>query len=198
MSDVHLSRTELIAWRDEGAGDRARIVAHLAACAACRELAADVERLRPAETTSARFDASEFVAQGYQAGRPAPASRRWMWAAAAAAVVAIALVPVWIRNNAGQTMRGDAPIVAVSPVDITVSIDQLVFEWRAASARVRLNVVDLERADAPLIEREVTGSRYEPTPEERSRFRSGQSIHWYVEARSGPAATSPAASFRVR
>jgi hypothetical protein len=113
-------------------------------------------------------------------------------------VVVIALVPVWMRNEGGGTMRGGAAIAAVRPVDTTVSIDELVFEWRGATDRVRLNVVDLERADAPLIEREVTGSRYEPTPEERSRFRSGQSLHWYVEARGGPGGTSPAASFRVR
>jgi hypothetical protein len=200
MSELHLSRAELIAWRDEGAGDRTRIVAHLAACVACRELAADVERLRPAESGVSRFDAGDFVARGYQAGisTAARSSRRWLWAAAAAAVVVLAFLPVWLRDDAGDTMRGGTTLVAVRPVDTTVSIDDLVFEWRGPADRVRLNVVDLDRAETPVIEREVTGSRYAPTPEERSRFRTGQSLHWYVEARSGPGGTSPAASFRVR
>jgi hypothetical protein len=202
MSDAHLTRTELTAWRDEGAGDRTRIVAHLATCGACRELAADVERLRPAETAGSRFKAEDFVASGYRAGIPSSArsTQRWMWALAAAAVLAIAIVPAWLRrgNDAGNTLRGGATIVAVRPVDTTVPINELVFEWKGAGDRVRLNVIDLARADMPLIEREVTGSTYEPTPEERQRFRSGQSLHWYVEARSGPAGTSPAASFRVR
>lgn len=202
MSDVHLSRTELTAWRDEGAGDRARIVAHLVTCASCRELAADVERLRPAETAAPRFNTDDFIAQGYKVGHSSDSrsSRRWMWVAAAAALLVIAIVPVWLRrgNDAGDTLRSGATIVAVRPVDTTVSIDELVFEWQSTTDRVRLNVVDLDRADVPLIEREVTGSRYEPTAEERQRFRSGQSLHWYVEARGGPGGTSPAASFRVR
>jgi hypothetical protein len=84
--------------------------------------------------------------------------------------------------------------------DVSVSADELIFEWRGASAtdRVRLSVVDLDRPDQPLLEREVTGARYEPTADERRRFRSGQSVHWYLERRSGSGGPSPAARFRVR
>jgi predicted anti-sigma-YlaC factor YlaD len=205
MSDVHLSRDELIEWRDDGAGDRVRIVTHLATCAACRDIAADVERNRPAAHVPSHFDAKDFVPSGYRAGKSAVSprwARGWIWPAAAAALVVLAFVPVWLaRSNGGpEVMRGAPALVPVRPVDVSVSVDELSFEWRGTSAddRVRLNVVDLDRADEPLIEREVTGSRYEPTPEERRRFRSGQSLHWYVEARSGAGGTSPAASFRVR
>jgi predicted anti-sigma-YlaC factor YlaD len=203
MSDVHLSRMELIAWRDDGAGDRARIVGHLASCAACRAVAADVERERPAEDTPSQFDAREFAPSGYQAGVAPRSARRWMWPVAAAALLVLALVPVWMSRTieAPGTMRGGvAAIVPVRPVDVSVAPAEIIFEWQGTSAtdRVRLNVVDLDRADQPLIEREVTGSRYEPTPEERSRFRSGQSLHWYVEGRGGAVGTSPAARFRVR
>jgi len=206
VSELHLSRDELIAWRDEGAGDRTRIVMHLARCEACREIAADVERNRPATNGPARFDAADFVSRGYRAGTARAGSRsavRRMWLAAAAALIVLALVPLWRTrlDRRPDTLRGNrTALVPVRPVDVSVSVDELSFEWRGASAtdRVRLNVVDLERPDQPLIEREVAGSRYEPTPDERRRFRSGQSLHWYLEARGGSGGPSAAASFRVR
>jgi len=203
MSDGHLSRTELVAWRDDGAGDRARIVEHLATCAPCRAMAAEVERLRPVETALPRADARDFVAQGYRAGGAATRARSlrpWLWPAAAAAVIVLALVPVWQSRFSGEpnTMRGATAPTLVRPVDTTVAIDALVFEWKGEAARVRLNVVDLARADAPVIQRELTGSRYEPTAEERGRFSSGQSLYWFVEAIGGTGGTSPAARFRVQ
>ena len=207
MSELHLSRDELIAWRDEGAGDRTRIVAHLAACEACRGIAADVERNRPVDEALPRFDARDFVASGYRAVATATTSRtarRWMWPAAAAALIVLALVPVWLArvDDAPDTLRGNqTALVPVRPVDdVSISADELTFEWRGASAtdRVRLNVVDLDQPDQPLIEREITGSRYEPTVDERRRFRSGQSVHWYLEPRSGSGGPSPTARFRVR
>lgn len=207
MPDLHLSRDQLTAWRDEGAGDRGRIVTHLAACAACREVAADVERNRPPESGPLRFDAGDFAARGYRAGEVTAAprvTRRWIWVAAAASLMAVALVPAWLErfDDGPEATRGGGPaITPVQPVDVSVSVDELTFEWKGTSSddRVRLNVVDLENPGAPLIEREVTGSHYSPTPEERRRFRAGQSVHWYIEARgSSGGGTSPAARFRVR
>jgi hypothetical protein len=202
----HLSRDELIAWRDEGVGDRARIVTHLAACEACRGIAAAVERLRPGSDVATRFDAADFVARGYGAGTTTAAPQsplRWILPAAVAALIVLAVVPVWlVRSDRGpDTVRGNSTaLVPVRPVNVSVSVDELAFEWEGSSTndRVRLNVVDLDRPDQPLIEREVAGSRYEPTPEERRRFRPGQSVHWYLEPRGGSGAPSAAASFRVR
>jgi hypothetical protein len=206
MSEQHLSRVELTRWRDEGAGDRAHIVGHLAGCAACRSLAAEIERQRPAEAEPLRFRAVDFVGRGYSVRHRsiAPLSRRWGWGAAAAALVALALIPLWLaRGGDGEdVLRGNAsPIRAVHPHDVTVSVETLSFEWTGApaDARVRLNVLSLDRPGEPIIEREVTGSRYEPTAAERSRFRSGESVRWYVEL-LGPrgGGPSPAARFSVR
>jgi hypothetical protein len=206
MADLHLSRAELTAWRDESAGDRGRIVTHLAACAVCRAMAADLERERPGGDQPERFEAGSFAARGYQVGRPdiSRAAPRWVWATAAAALVAVVVVPVWLARvgNEPAVIRGtDAAIALVRPAgDASVTLDALAFEWSGPSpdARVRLNVIDLDRPAEPLIEREVTGSRYEPTPEERGRFGPGQSLHWYVEALDGSGNTSATARFRVQ
>lgn len=58
-------------------------------------------------------------------------------------------------------------------MDASVSADELAFEWKGTSNddRVRLHVVDLDNPGQPLIERDVAGSRYTPTAEERRRFR---------------------------
>jgi hypothetical protein len=206
MPDLHLSREELTEWRDEAAGDRVRIITHLAACAACRTLAADLERNRPGGSEAPRFDPGDFVARGYRAGTAGGAPRLaagWTWLAAAAALVAITLVPLWLArlDDRPAVLRGGATVIElVRPVETRVTAEELTFEWKGTSAgdRVRLNVVDLDRPGEPLIEREVTGSRYQPSPEEQRRFRPGQSVHWYVEALGGTGSTSPAARFSVR
>jgi hypothetical protein len=209
VPDAHLSRTELIEWRDSGAGDRVRIVSHLAVCAACRAVAAAVERQRPLDSDigTPRFEPADFVERGYRAGTSAPVggmTHRWWWPAAAAALIALAVVPLWLARSTDplSTMRGDATAIRlVRPVATAVSAGELVFEWSgvATGDRVRLNVVQLDRSGQPLIEREVTGTRYVPTPEERQRFLAGQSVHWYVERLGGSGGeTSPAAEFRVR
>jgi hypothetical protein len=208
MADPHLSPSELTRWRDEGAGDRDRIVGHLATCAVCRHLAADLERERPPEDAAARFHPQDFVPEGYRVGsRRMPGSalpRRLAYLAAAAAIVLAAVyLPPWLRDRSTSSLRGgDAPVVLVRPVDSTVPSQDLAFEWTAASGldRLRLHVVAIDDPATPLIDREVSGTRYEPTADERRRLQPGKELHWFVEYRGGgtAAGTSPAARFRVR
>ena len=207
MADVHLSSSELMRWRDEGAGDRDVIVAHLAFCAACRRMAADLERERPPESGPVRFQPRDFVADGYRAGSrrvlPAAATRLVYLAAAACFVLAVVFLPSWLRERSESAIRGGgAPVVLVRPVDSTVPSQDLAFEWKADPGvdRFRLHVIAIDDPGKPLIEREVSGTRYEPTQEERSRLQPGRDLHWFLEYRDGGTATgtSPAARFRLR
>jgi hypothetical protein len=207
MSDAHLSTTELVRWRDDGAGDRDRIVGHLAVCAVCRHAAAELEQERPADVAPSRFDPKEFVPAGYRAGaRPAAPKTftRLVYVAAAAVVVmAAVLVPAWLRDRADSTVRGgDTAVVLVRPVDATVALSDLAFEWKAEPGfeRFRLTVVAVADPGKPVIDREVTATRYVPTDDERRRLSSGQSLHWFVEYRNaaGVVGTSPSARFTLR
>lgn len=208
MSDVHLSSSELMRWRDEGAGDRDRIVAHLAVCAVCRRMAGDLERERPPEAGSpVRFRPEDFVSEGYRASSrrvlSSAASRLVYLAAAAGIVLAAMFLPSWLRERSDSVVRGGtAPIVLVRPVDSTVSAQDLAFEWRANTGvdRFRLHVIAIDDPARPLIEREVSGTRYEPTQDERSRLQPGRELHWFIEYRGAGTATgtSPAARFRLR
>jgi hypothetical protein len=204
MADAHLSTAELLRWRDDGAGDRARIVAHLASCPACRQTAAELERERPAEGEPERFDPRDFAAAGYGAGpRRAVARRRLAWMATAAALVLAAVwVPLMLRDRSDSALRGGAaPVTLVRPVDAKVARKDVAFEWRVTSGVevVRLTVTTLDGAAAPLLERDVSGTRYVPTDEERARLRPGQTIHWFVDYREagGATGTSPAARFTL-
>lgn len=207
MSDPHLSTTELVRWRDEGAGDRDRIVAHIAACAACRRAAADLERERPAGGAATRFKAEDFVAAGYRtgsAGHRSPwRSRAVSLAAAAAILLAVIAVPSLLRDRSNATLRGgDARVVLVGPVDAEIPAQDLAFEWRAEPGvdRIRLTVIAVDQPGTPLIDREVSGSRYAPTDEERARLRTGRPLHWFLEYRDtgGATGTSPSARFSLR
>jgi hypothetical protein len=207
MSEPHFSRSDLAGWRDDGVGDRDRIVSHLAVCAACRHLAAELERDRPLDigVVPGRFRPQDFVSIGLRAGAPSTSPpnvlRRLAYLAAAASLVLAAIVvPYWMRESE-TALRGAVAVVAlVQPVDATVALETLTFEWKAGdiAGPLRLYVVALDDPATPLIDRDVSGSRYEPTAEERSRLRAGREYHWFVEYRGGGAGTSPAARFRVR
>jgi hypothetical protein len=202
--------SELAAWRDDGTGDRDRIVTHLAACGSCRHAAAELEREPPSanDARPARFDVNDFVSAGLQA--TAPRQRRLtgpvrvaLLAAATSLVLATFVVPAWFRELSPTTVRGGAEVVTLrNPVDLTVAADSLTFEWtaRAEAGSLRLYVVSLDDPGTPLIERDVAGTRYEPASDERRRLQPGREYHWFLEYQGAGAGagTSGSARFRVR
>lgn len=207
MADGHLSASALQAWRDRGDGDRERIVGHLATCAACRHAAAELERERPlaADVRPTRFDVHEFATAGRRFSIAPPATRglprRTAYLAAAAAVVLAAIVvPRWWPASTAPSLRGSGTLVDLSaPVGTAVTVDALAFEWTAAPAAGTLRLVVMSLDDvAPLVDREVSGTRYVLSAEEQRRFRAGRDYHWFVEYRGAGAGTSPSARFRVR
>lgn len=211
MAEWHLSPAELQAWRDGGDGDRAHIVGHLATCAACRHVAAELERERPvaADARPSRFDAVDFAAVGRRAGG-APAlvvglPRRTAYLAAAAALVLAAVVmPRWwpAAPDESSSRGTEAVVTPIAPVNTAIGLDALAFEWTAegTAGALRLVVMALDAAGAPLVDREVSGTRYAPSPDERERFQAGREYHWFVEYRGAGAGagTSASARFRVR
>jgi hypothetical protein len=67
---THLSREELVHWRDRGAtDDRDRVVTHLAACGSCAAAYAELARTAPAIEGPKHFDPADFVARGYAVQR---------------------------------------------------------------------------------------------------------------------------------
>jgi hypothetical protein len=209
MPDVHLTRDELLVWCDQGQGDRNRIVTHLASCAACRRVAAEIERVRPVdEATPAVFRPADFVAHGERLGPHREASRIWRLVPlplVAVLILGVFLLPRWLdRQDSGEsTLRGgDDRITLVRPIDATLSAQDLVFEWTTSAEldRGRLNVFDVAAPGEPLIRREVTTRRYQPTPEERQRLTAGRALRWFVEYQDsrGVTVTSAAARFTLR
>jgi hypothetical protein len=208
MADVHLSRREIVDWRDAGAGDRDRIVPHLATCATCRHLAAELERDRPPGSASPeRLRPEDFIAVGRRAaGTPARAfdmPRAAVYLAAAASLVlTVVVLGPRLRESYDPTPRGnESAVVPVSPKDAAVSAASVAFAWDASAAAgtLRLVVTTVDGSGRPVVDRPVTGTHYELTADERQRFERGREYYWFVEYGGAGigAGTSAAARFRV-
>jgi len=122
---------------------------------------------------------------------------------AAGAVAAGVLLSYLAQRPAGVALlRGDGVSVpqVTTPRDETMPAAAVTFEWKGPTDSARLVVVDMSQPQSPIIDREVAGERYEPTPEERKLLVTGHSYHWYVEAKGpqGRGRSSAAAQFEVR
>jgi hypothetical protein len=118
---THLSREELLSWRDRGAtGDRDRVVSHLAACGACAATYAELTRtaVPPTIERTTHFDPADFVSRGYAVQRrmrPAQSMFRLSWkvwtgtlSAAVVVIVTLAGMLVVTRQSrpAFETLSG--------------------------------------------------------------------------------------------
>jgi hypothetical protein len=112
----HLRRDELIQWRDHGhPEDRDRIVSHLATCASCAAMYAELIRTAPVASGPARFDPRDFVKRGYAVRRdastsawPAIVSSWKVWAGALSAAVVIIFLAPRFDSNSGAVRDTDS------------------------------------------------------------------------------------------
>jgi hypothetical protein len=200
---THLRRDELLRWRDQAAeSDRARVVSHLAECAACAAAYAELIRTRPAEDGPPVLQPEAFLRRGYSAAGPKP-PRVWVrrWAPlAAAAVLAVALAgPLFWQSRVEQqpTLRG-AELQELGPSgDVRPPFE---FRWRAPGAAARY-LVEVYDGDRRLIWRGET--RAEPlaaSEELLRRLRPDTEYRWLVtalDARGQTLAVSPLTPFRL-
>jgi len=207
---THFSLQELRDWR---AGqldhERARILSHLAACAACAAKLSNMARQDPAVEEVADLTSDEletFRQAGHAAGATLGRSAGWSWPQlATAAVLALAVgatVSVYLGQSGDRITRGTAAdtVVLRAPLGVVSRDDVTSFEWNATAGRVRLVVIDLRAPGTPVIDRHVDGTRYDLTPSDRERFSANADYHWFVEWNdaAGALRTSPVARFRVR
>jgi anti-sigma factor RsiW len=150
----HLSRDELIQWRDRGnAADRERITSHLATCASCAAAYAELIRTAPATQMPIRFNPEEFVARGYAVRRDPPQNAwpafvtSWkVWASAFSAAMAVLLVVlVAPRFDSGVT-PGERPFTTLSgPPGATSGVRlTIMFQPSVTEEAMRQALLDIE------------------------------------------------------
>ena len=130
----------------------------------------------------------------------APSVRSLVIGAAIALAVGVAASYLWQQPAAVAVISGGAPTPVIeTPRNEVVPVADLAFTWRGSKDATRVVVIDLANPNSPIIDRTVSGDRYEPTPEERGAFISGRQYHWFVEAQiEGGTRSSTAAQFTMR
>jgi hypothetical protein len=151
---THLTRDELVGWRDDPDESlRDRVLSHLAACDTCGAVYAELMRTRPSIEDPIALQPRDFVAAGIAAagtGRTAWLRRRAVWvglpAMAAAALVAFAVLRqprVAPLSDPTSDIRG-SEIVAFSPTGTVSQIAE--FKWtspfRATTYRLSVKSQD--------------------------------------------------------
>jgi len=166
-SMTHLNSQELRDWR---AGhldhDRARIVAHLAACGICAAQLSNMARYSPTVDEAADLTSDElevFRRAGYAAGATLERSAQWSWQSlAAAAVLALAVgatTSYYLGTTGDRISRGTGAetVVLRAPVGVVNRDDLTSFEWNGTTGTVRLVVIDLSAPGKPVIDRRMGG-----------------------------------------
>ena len=163
---THLTRDELVRWRDTGAADdRARVLTHLAACGECRSAYADLVRLEPESIPAGGDDLNVFVHRGIGAydsrNAPAQSKRRWLWAAVPLAAAAMVILAINVRqadapfNAPSADVRGTA-ITAQAPAGLVDRVTE--FRWTSSfdASRYRVSVRDAQ--DREVLARETASA----------------------------------------
>ena len=198
---THLAEADLARWhREHPEDDRARVVAHLAACDECRRALAAIVRAE-APATPARFASADFVDAGYRARARARSilhfrrfdARGFAVGLALAAGLVLAIAIPWsTREPAGPAPAVRPRGADVQPLSPAGAVrGDVVFDWasgvRASRYRVEVGagngtLFSTETARGPLPMPAAWGPKLQP----------GADYWWTVTAldQNGTAITS--------
>jgi hypothetical protein len=204
---THLTRDELVAWRDRpDQALRERVVAHLAVCDACSAMCAELVRTRPAEVVPVRFAPADFAPRAYslQSRRTFGDARlgRLVPLGIAALLAIMVLVPL-LRDRPAAPASTAAPrggaIGQLRPSGEVEAPTDLSWESSFPAYNYRVEVKDSR--GVVLLSRSVASRRIEASADIWRRFRLDEPYSWTVTAldSSGePMATSEPHTFTIR
>lgn len=177
---THLSRDELIAWRENPSDEtRATVVGHLAECARCASTYAELVRTRPSSEAPKALNPADFVARGRTAGgQSSRVVTRWFVPLAAAAALVIAVVS--LRHGPEPEIpvtRGGTILAPKAPLGSVDTARE--FSWDGlADTSYRF---ELSTAGGDLLhDARVRGTRYQLPQDVQARLKPGVEYQWTV------------------
>jgi hypothetical protein len=200
---THLTREELVAWRDRHAEtERERVMAHLGSCHPCASAYAELVRTAPAGEP-AHFNPADFVERGY-AVRTSAASgwlpsfsswRAWGGAlSAAAALVLVVALGTELGRHPGEGLRGSTLELTAPSVIVTRPV---LLEWTTSLAAARF-AVEIKDAGGAVVYRGESREKSLRLPDSAvGALRLGQTYTWTVTAldADGQPVTSASGTF---
>jgi hypothetical protein len=184
---THLSAEELKGWYEQGSGDRARIIGHLAQCDVCRKsLSTMAATAEPLESAAPVVSVAEALPRGYAALESASPVRTTGWlrpvyGLAAAAVIVIAaawlLLPSKVTND-NLAVRG-SELVGLSP---TGAGDASEFRFASPFQASRYRVTLRDSGGGIVFSSEGGDARITVDRSLRDRLTAGQSYSWVITA----------------
>lgn len=207
---THLTRDELMAWRDAPAsGARAHIVGHLAACDACAALYAELIRTAAHDGPPRHFDPQAFTGKGYETlgeprGRMLVFERKLFIPLAAAAAIILAIwLPDWRAGGEGSVdspvvMRGGRPEAVAPAGDVRSPLE---FRWSVSAGAARYAIEVNDAAGARVFYRETRDEHLTEDAAMDAAVRPGVRYTWTVttldEAGEAIAQSLPRAFMRL-
>ena len=176
---THLTVEELKAWHEHGsAGDRARVIGHLAECEACRKSLAMMATHEPTAASPA-ISVDDAVRLGYAARKAALG--RWSWLESPlvrlAGVAAVVFLVIWVTTpTVNQTRK--APTLVTSEGPGTAEA----FGWETPVKASKYRVTVRDDKGVLMFSGETTAPPFRPDASMRSQLQRGQSYTWKVES----------------
>lgn len=186
---THLTRRDLEAWhKGELDHDRARVIAHLAACGACAEQLADIERHADGNEGETRIEMAPFREAGLRAGGAVqPVVFDWRrLGIAAVLVLAVGSAAYYSMRRDGSGVERGAAAEALTlngPSGDVAATGALRFMWAGSVPQARVIVIDLSAGSEPVIDRAVSGNGLELGAADRARLVAGKPYRWFIEYR---------------